>query len=183
MINSTIFSFILYSIKLILKELIPCIKFALLIMNYIKPIFLGGLLLLLVEIIVIIFKKSKQFVCLNNNDTNSTFKKIETSKSTICSECGKEVNSNLKTCPYCGKQLRQTNLALIFTGISLLINPICIFSILCIIFGIIQLTNNDDNKTEKGWTIFSIILSILITLLWIYILRNKFWLIMCLLFF
>ena len=85
--------------------------------------------------------------------------------------------------PYCGKQLRQTNLALIFTGISLLINPICIFSILGIIFGIIQLTNNDDNKTEKGWTIFSIILSILITLLWIYILRNKFWLIMCLLFF
>mgnify|MGYP004633786863 FL=1 len=72
MINSMIFSFILYSIKLILKELIPYIKFALLIINYIKPIFWGGLLLLLVAIIVITFKKSKQFVWLNNNDSNST---------------------------------------------------------------------------------------------------------------
>ena len=179
MINSMIFSFILYSIKLILKELIPCIKFALLIISYIKPIFFVGLLFLLVEIMVITFKKSKKFVCINNNDSNST-KKVETSKPTICSECGKEVNSNLKTCPYCGKQLQQTNLALIFTGISLLINPICIFSILGIIFGIIQLTNNDDNKTEKSWTIFSIILSILTTLSWIFILRNKFRLIMCL---
>lgn len=166
---SIIFRLVAYSIKLILKELMPYIQLISLIVRYIQPISCGLLLFVLVEIIIMVLKKSKKPIRPNN----SVYKKIETSKSTICSECGRQVNSNIKYCPHCGNQLKQTNISLIFTGISLLINPIGIFSIISIVFGIKQLTD-PNNNTEKSWTIVSIVTSILFVLLWLLILRKNY---------
>lgn len=172
-LNSIIFTLTINLIKLILKELIPYFKFILFIIAYIKPILALALISLLIIIVVILTKKYKQHINSNNLNSPSTLKRIDINNSKKCSESSKEINSTFKESTYCENQFKKNNLALIFTGISLLINPICIFSILGIIFGIIQLTDN-DNKTEKSWTIVSIIVSILITILWIFILKNNF---------
>lgn len=171
-LSAIIFKVIFNSIKLIGKALMPYLKFFIFTIINIKKLFCFLLIYLLIEITVILIKKYKQSIQSNNKDIQSVLVKTNTNNSNECSECGKKINYKTKVCPYCGNQLKKTNLALIFTGISLLINPIGIFSIISIIFGIIQLAD-PNNNTEKGWTIISIIVSILITLLWIFILRNK----------
>lgn len=166
-LNSIIFALTIKLIKIFLRSLTPYFKFILFIITHIKPILWFSLTYLLIVITVTSIKKYKHSVHSNNKDIHSTIEKNNINLVTKCNTCKSETNFTTE-----GNKLKQTNLALIFAGISLLINPACIFSILSIIFGIVQLSDN-DNKTEKDWTIVSIIISILITLFYFFYIKKQ----------
>lgn len=76
-----------------------------------------------------------------------------------CKECGKEISKNEKTCPSCGANLKSTyaSLAGIFAGLSFIINPFGILSILGIVFGFMGLFEKSQDGDAKGWALVSII--------------------------
>lgn len=93
-----------------------------------------------------------------------------------CKECKKEISDKAKFCPNCGnpnvvenepkKEIKEEKgmfiTSGICSGISLIINPLGILSILGIIFGIISIC---IEKKNRGWAITSVIIGILATLI------------------
>ena len=61
--------------------------------------------------------------------------------------------------------------AIVMWGIGFLINPLCVFSVLGIIFSGIGLSKSSNSK-DKTWAIISLGMSIAETLFWIVIIIN-----------
>lgn len=164
-LDSIIFILSIKFIKLFFKTFMPYFKVILFTIEYINLILI---IYFILGIIAISIKLYKQYVRSNNKNVHLNLGKNNTNNPKKFNECTPIVNSTIDE-----NQPPQTNLALIFTGISLIINPLAIFSILGLIYGIIQLADK-NNRTEKNWTIISIIASVLMIILWIFILKNRF---------